>query len=482
MWRGSNTFLVVCMILLQGSVTNIHAQMQDSLLTLSESQYLAIIRNFHPYLQQAGLAVKQAKAVVRESRGAFDPVLGTGFERKTFDDKLYYSYFNPEITIPTWYGIELFGGAEEVLGDRVTPEKTLGQSSYLGISVPLGKDLVLDKRRAVLRQSRVILQQTRAEQRNIANDLIKEALVVYWNWVKQYQVYQLLKQLVEVNADRYRFVRIEAEQGLRAAIDTTEALSQLQQFQLLESEAGLGFLNAGLELSNFLWLDEKDVFAWSNRIIPDTAWVNKQGWISEIPALEELVTSARMEHPKLQSYRFKLDVLDIEKRLKFQSLLPKMDLKYNLINKGYNALNKVDGAFLQNNYKFGFDFQMPLFLRQGRGAYQQSLIKIRQSNLELDQVQWEIENKIRNYYNELMALRNQINIYENAYRNYQRLFGAEELRFKIGESTLFLLNSRENKMLEAQQKLLDLKTKWYKSQAGLLWAGGRLGIPAIDTE
>lgn len=482
MRRGFYIFLVAGMSLLQGSVTNIQAQTQDSLLVLSESQYLAIIRNFHPYLRQAGLSVQQAKAVVRESRGAFDPVLGTGFERKTFDDKLYYSYFNPEVSIPTWYGIELFGGAEEVLGERVTPEKTVGQSSYLGISVPLGKDLVLDKRRAVLRQSRVILQQTRAEQRNIANDLIQDALVAYWNWGKQYQVYRILKQAVEVNTDRYRYVRIEAEQGLRAAIDTTEALTQLQQFQLLESEAGLAFLNAGLELSNFLWLDEKDVFAWSNRIVPDTTWVNEQVWITEIPALEELVTSARMEHPKLQSYRYKLDVLDIEKKLKFQSLLPKMDLKYNLLNKGYNAFNKVNGAFLQNNYKFGFDFQMPLFLRQGRGAYQQSLIKIRQSNLELDQLQWEIENKVRQYYNDLMALRRQIGIYENAYTNYRRLFRAEELRFNIGESTLFLLNSRENKMLEAEQKLLDLKTKWYKGQAGLLWAGGRLGIPVIATE
>ncbi|KYP14238.1 MAG: hypothetical protein A1D16_04280 [Flavihumibacter sp. CACIAM 22H1] len=451
-------------------------QVADSLsYTLSEQQLLAIIRKFHPYLQQANLQVDQAGAFIRESRGAFDPVLSTNFDKKTFDEQLYYNYFNPEIVIPTWYGIEVYGGLEEVLGNRTAVERTLGKSSYLGVSVPLAKDLVLDKRRAVLKQAKIMLNQTAAERQNLVNDLLNESLAVYWTWVRNYQVYRILKEAVDVNADRYRFIRLEAIQGLRAAMDTTEALTQLQQFQLLEADAYLQFQNAGLELSNFLWQEENKVFEWNERIVPDSSWAASNDWKIDLPSLDELVTSARLEHPKLKAYQYKLGVQEIERRLKFQSLLPKADLKYNLLNKGYNVVDKLDRAFLENNYKIGFSFQMPLFLRQGRGAYQQAKIKIRQTNLDIDQIQLEIENKVRNYYNELMTLRKQIAINESAYDNYLRLFRGENLRFTVGESTLFLLNARENKVLESLQKLIELKTKWYKSKAGLVWAEGKWG-------
>jgi outer membrane protein TolC len=452
------------------------AQLTDTVpYSLSEQELLAIIRKFHPYLQQANLQVDQAGAFIRESRGAFDPILSTSFDKKTFDEQLYYNYFNPEIAIPTWYGIELYGGLEEVIGTRTANERSLGKTSYLGISVPLAKDLVLDKRRAVLQQAKIMLNQTAAERQNLINDLLNESLAVYWTWVRNYQVYRILNDAVQVNAERYRFIRLEAEQGLRAAIDTTEALTQLQQFQLLEADAWLQFQNAGLDLSNFLWQSENRSFEWSDRIIPDSNWTTINDWNLDLPSLDELVTSARLEHPKLKAYEFKLGVQEIERRLKFQSLLPKADLKYNLLNKGYNVVDKLDRAFLENNYKIGFSFQMPLFLRQGRGAYQQAQIKIRQTNLDIDQLQLEIENKVRNYYNELMTLRKQISINENAYANYMRLFRGESLRFNVGESTLFLLNARENKVLESLQKLIELKTKWYKSKAALVWAGGRWG-------
>jgi len=81
---------------------------------------------------------------------------------------------------------------------------------------------------------------------------------------------------------------------------------------------------------------------------------------------------------------------------------------------------------------------------------------------------------VRYYYNEVLNLQKQIRIYEDAYKNYVRLFDAEQLKFSLGETTLFLLNTRENKALEALQKLLELKTKFYQAFASLNWASGQL--------
>ena len=46
------------------------------------------------------------------------------------------------------------------------------------------------------------------------------------------------------------------------------------------------------------------------------------------------------------------------------------------------------------------------------------------------------------------------------------LLKAEESKFSIGESSMFLVNTRENKLLETRQKLAEPKTNFFKSLLG----------------
>ena len=156
-------------------------------------------------------------------------------------------------------------------------------------------------------------------------------------------------------------------------------------------------------------------------------------------------------------------------------MLPTVNLKANLLNKNYYVLKGIGAPdYFQNNNKFGVDVGIPLRLSEGRGGYKLAKLKILETNYAISLQQQEIENKVKYYYNELMGLRQQIKIYNAAYLNYQTLFRGEDIRFKAGESSLFLLNSRENKVLESLQKLIELKTKFFKSQAAVQWAAGQL--------
>jgi outer membrane protein TolC len=233
-------------------------------------------------------------------------------------------------------------------------------------------------------------------------------------------------------------------------------------------------LAAGLDLSNFLWLDNEQPFQLSSNIIPDTAWnvVNINQY--PVPSLEDALTTAKANHPKIQTLNQKIEVLEAERRLKFQSLLPSLNFNYNFLSKGYEPWKGVGQNVFENNYKYGVEFGMPLFLRQGRGDYRVAKIKMQMTDLQRDQATLEIENKVRDYFNQLLALRQQVRIYEDAYENYLRLLRAEEIKFSIGESSLFLLNTRENKVLETRQKLLELKTKFFKALIAVQWAGGNL--------
>ena len=450
----------------------------DSLSILTVNGLLGIVREYHPVVKQADLLVKRAGAQVQQARGAFDPAVGSGLDRKTFNGDLYYSYFNSQLTIPTWYGVDIKAGLEEIVGDRVTTQATLGQTSFAGLNFS-ANELIFDRRRAVLQQARSFRSLSEAERDLAINNIIADALYAYWEWQKNYQYYLILKDIIQVNEERLRFVRIEFEQGNRPAIDTTEVLAQLQTFRQQQSQAYVSFQNAGLSLSNFLWLDKVKPFYWDAKILPDTSILNLQ---YSSAMIEELITSVQTDintHPKLQSLRYKIDMLETERKLKFQGLLPKVNIQANLLNKGYDLPGEVSRTMLENNYKLGLTFKMPLLLREARGAYRAADFKVQEAKMEQDLTELQVQNKIKEYFNQVNNLREQIRIFEDAYQNSVRLYQGEKLRFEVGESTLFLVNSRENKMLEMQQKLISLKTEWQKSFAGLVAAAGRFGREEI---
>jgi len=455
-------------------VVGIGVRGNDSLRVLSEEQFIGIVRSYHPVARQARLVVDRARAQLVAARAGFDPQFYVWADRKTFDGKNYYDYTNTELKIPTWYGIEVKAGLEDNLGDFLNPELSEGRSSYLGVSVPLAKNLLMDKRRAVLRQARLFREQSKAEQLIMVNDLLNDAYDAYWSWVREHEVFKVLDEAVTVNEMRFNLVKLGYRQGDRPAIDTTEALAQLQSFQLARSQAWLNFRNSGLMLSNFMWTSLDSPYYLPENVIPDSAWRFLSIENAGLPVLDQLLIAAAEEHPKLASYGFRLQMLDIERRLKFQNLLPALNLRYNILNSGYNVFKDAGVAYYQNNYKFGFDFGLPLRLSQGRGEYAAAKIKIRETNLDLGLARLDIQNKVKAYFNELAALQLQVRIAENNLLNYQRLFRGEDTRFRIGESSLFVLNMRENKVLESRQKLAELKTKFFKGYRSLAWSAGQL--------
>jgi outer membrane protein TolC len=127
-----------------------------------------------------------------------------------------------------------------------------------------------------------------------------------------------------------------------------------------------------------------------------------------------------------------------------------------------------------NNYQYGIKFAMPLRLSQGRADYQLAKLKIQEESLNLAQKRKQIQVKVSTYYKEVEALKKQIDTQQKAVINYQALVKAEENRFEQGESSLFLINSRETKAMEAAEKLTELKAYLFKTIYALQASAGVL--------
>ena len=171
---GNVTYhLLLIIILLLSQISIVKAQ--DSSRILMEAEFLDMVRANHPVARQAALWVDEAKARLLSVRGNFDPIISVDNDRKKFNQNDYFNYFNSELVVPTWMGIKLYGGIENNTGDFINTERTLNKSSYAGVSVPLLRDLILDQRRAVLRQAKLFTLQSSAERRLQINDLLLEA-------------------------------------------------------------------------------------------------------------------------------------------------------------------------------------------------------------------------------------------------------------------------------------------------------------------
>lgn len=432
--------------------------------------FIQQIKNYHPIAKQANLQVDKAVAGLLSAKGSFDPTIAFDASRKTFDGKNYYYYTNPELGIPLPIG-NIKTGLENNGGDYVTSEVTKGKTSYLGVELPLAKGLLIDKRRAVLQQAKLYRNQSEQERLLILNNLLFDAYNTYWQWAGSYQQYNLFSKFTEIANNRLRLVRIAFVNGDRAIMDTVEAYTQLQNYQLMQTDALLKLNNANLNLSNFLWLDNDSSYQLADKYLPDSLQFGNN---INYKDAEDLVAQSIAQNPALKVYDFKLNSLEVERKLKFQSLLPYFSVKANILNKDYYALKNVSSSFIENNYKWGVDFKLPIFLREARGDYKLAQLKIKETNLELINKRQETASKIRSYFNDFTAIAQQLQTVQSMYSNYRALLRNEELKFTQGESSLFLVNSRETKVIELLQKQIELNIKFYKAKYAMEWAAGLL--------
>ena len=435
--------------------------------------FLKIVQTYHPIAKQAGIGVQKSEAQILQARGGFDPILSHYSTQKTFDGKNYYTSHAPELSIPTWYGIELRSGLENLQGTRLNSSETLGETSYIGISVPLAKNLIMDQRRASLQQAKLMNNMALQEQRATLNGLFSDAMASYWNWVKSVRVLKIVNQNLQIAEARVSLVKRSVELGERPAVDTVEATTQQQYFDNLYQAKWVERENARLDLSVYLWQENNTPQDLPSEVQPGEV-ANEFALLADFDLnLPSLLEKAYANHPELSAYQYKIEGLQVEKKLKFQSLLPKLDVTYNALSKGLAPSVEVRPLF-ENNYQYGIKFEMPLRLSKGRADFQLAKLKIQEESLNLAQKRQQIQVKISSYYNQVEALKKQIRTQEMALSNYQTLVKAEESRFAQGESSLFLINSRETKAMEAAEKLTELKAYLFKTIYALQASAGVL--------
>ncbi|HEX4886770.1 MAG TPA: TolC family protein [Luteibaculaceae bacterium] len=462
-------YLTACLVWVF-STRSLSAQKQ----IFTADQFLFYVKKWHPVAVQARIGVDMGESTVTQARGGFDPKLSSTLDNKYFKETEYYKLLGAGLKVPTWYGLELQAGYDQNSGVYLNPENNLppGGLWYGGVSASLGQGLFIDQRRASLRQAQLLYDASRAERDNTLNDLLFDATSQYWKWVAASNQLAVFQEALQLANERFEATKQSFVLGDEPAIDTLESYIQLQNLQMNASQALIDFQQESLKLSNFLWYDNNTPLEVTELLVPPDLDAN----LPRVPlagdSLAVLLQSLPTTHPQLISYGYKQKSLEIDRRLKAEYLKPKLNVKYNALTQATG--NNWVGSLSAQNYKWGLDFSFPLFLRAERGNLQLAKLKIQDINQEIELKGWELENKLKNYFQQQLILDEQVRLFSSAVVNYRAMLDAERRKFETGESSIFLINTRQQKLIEAQLKLIELKTKYIVSQSGVLWAAGIL--------
>jgi outer membrane protein TolC len=429
------------------------------------------VANFHPLVKQAQLLSEAASQELLMSRGFFDPKLGANFNQKTFDGKNYYNFFNPEIKIPTWPGIDLKAGFERNVGQDlsssdITPNNGL---QYLGIGLPIGQGLFTDQRRTILKQAKIGLDLADAEKVKEINKIIFSAAKDYWEWYFTQEQLQNAQLAFRLSDERYRAVKQRVAVGDLAPIDSVEAHIFFQDRDIFLRQSQLEEQQARLHLSAYIWSADGepiDIGPGARAELPGSF----QTLVSD-SLLGQIQELARTQHPEIRKLNFIINQLELDKRLALEMFKPSLNLHYSWLSRTDESI--LSNASLDRSYKLGFDFSFPILLRKERGKQGMVKTKIFQTQLEKRQTLRDINLSISASFIEIKNLENLIRLQNQMVNNYQKLRDGEVKKFANGESSLFLINSRESKLIEGQIKLASFLAKYQKERAHIFYNAGR---------
>lgn len=447
---------------------------QEKITVITISEFLEKVRTNHPISKVAELLYREASATRLAAGGAFDPQLFVDYEDKYFKQSDYWDLGEGGVRIPTMGGLEFSGGYRWASGSYLNPQNfqspTRGQS-FVGVKANLLQGLFTDDRRTQLNRAELLEDWNRIEAEVLQNDLAYDALKAYVEWSLASAYYDIVFEAIDLAEERLEQTIQSYEAGDKPALDTLETNLQLRQrrVDLLAAEREL--ISSRQYLNSFIWTgNTPDVL--TNDLEPLLPALV----IGELPNSRNL--SIRT-NPSLLVYDFKLRDLGLEQRLKKQKLLPKLSFKYEALADGFDftPANEADfglGDFVLQDNKWGLNFAMPLFFRSARADVELNTIKQERTQLQFNQKSGELELKLAQYNEQFRQISEQLVIYRQIVGDYESLLQAERTKFRFGESSVFLLNSRENKLLDAQLKLVKLESELAKTIIAQAYVAGTL--------
>jgi outer membrane protein TolC len=449
------------------------AQTPDS---LTFGQFLRRVLLANPLSESALLEQAIAEAELQSALGGFDPLLLARYDYKEISGRESFSRMDAgvEATINALFGPKVSAGFQRNIGSSVDPEARTPLGGYfdLGLAVPLWQGVQTDRRRTALEKANLRPLLANAQQQLEVNALLRSAALQYWSWTEAFEQLAIARAVLDISVARVNFIAARARRGEVAALDSIEALQEVERRRGDAFRAQRVFEQSSIDLAVFLWsgvgsdlrrgLAKPDSLNERPSVMPPLPGLTQQQIATDR-------TNALTLRPEMQRIDFTRQNTALDLNLAREAQKPFIETKVEWL---YPSAGGA-GTSLEN-FKVGANFSMPLLFRTANA--QTDLLTIALDRVELQRVQAGrlVQADVDNALNALLRAQDRTIAAEREVNYATLMEDGERKRFAAGETTLLVVNLRERAAAEARVRLVTARADYLRSYTQYYWATGTI--------
>ncbi len=468
--------LVVVAICLFGHVREAMAQETAAAAaprdTLTLAEVMALLAATHPQMEAARQRLRAAEGDVQAARGGFDPTLRArgqyapigAYPRGTVDVEVRQA-------TPLW-GLSVYGGWRLGLGSFAVYDlrgKTAdGGELRAGLGLPLWQGGPIDRRRADLRVTALAQDGASADVDARMLELQRTAGRAYWAWVGAGLRLEVQRSLLALAEDRDEALRKQITAG---SVPPVEGLDNRRAIldraaRLVAAERALQ--QAAFDLARHLRDPDGEVSVPAPARLPD-AFPEPQRPAGEVP--EAMIQEAFARRPDLRRLLLQREAASVEVKLARNNRSARIDLD------AYAAkdVGSVDPAYAYlrpAEFVAGVSVELPLALRSARGKLRRAQADLARIDAELRMARDVVALELRDAHSALTAAHARVGLAREQLAAAHELEQAERSRFRLGDSTLLIVNLREQAATDAALQELDALAEYHRAAVDLRAAAG----------
>ena len=371
--------------------------------------------------------------------GAFDTKISTNYDTKKYPVSKG-DFFDTAIEKPMENGLDLVARYRKAEGTQEYNNIKTGDKGefQIGIKIPLREFIKgINSRKLNLQTASLDRIKFNFEAENNLRFLYRDILSNYHKLLYYKALLELEKTLLSKGKDREYFIQRGVKEGALAKI----SLLEMKQ-QLINRKQRL--LSAQNDYDNALESFVKYLIFSKESFVTEYQLMN----ILDVPithsSIDASIHYALLNRPDLKVFDYEKDKLALQMK---QATL----LKYPKVNVGLYGVHDVK---YENGFKVAVDMDFPIEQRQYKGKYTELQKKIDNIENKKEKSIISIKTNLTNIINSIEVVNQNIENSQDEISLVEKLEKAENRKYKLGGSNLFMVNQREISTLEVKKKLL----------------------------
>ncbi|MDP3278111.1 MAG: TolC family protein [Deltaproteobacteria bacterium] len=463
------------------SVARELASPQERTDTLAPTAVTEAVLRVLPQLMAAQAERDGADAEFLAAEGGFDPQLAV---RAMFYPVGYYRYATADAEVQqatALWGMSLYAGYR--LGTGLVPGSANVPSYYgerqtngygevrAGLRIPILRDGSIDRRRANVQSRSVGRDSAEAELSRVQIESVRASTIRYWDWVSAGQKRQIAGALLRVAEQRNSGLDARVRAGDLARYEWLDNSRVVLAREASVVAAERALQTSAVELSLFFRDPQgAPIVVPPSRLPQELPPVDPSysAWASHNDRLGEAM-AARPELRRLDVQRAQAQIeLDFARN----QALPQVDLVAQ-VSQDFGPMAGTSDTRGLFEVSAGVNVQIPLVMRAQIGRIRAAEAALARVTALRGAARDRVIADVRAGVFALQAAIERAAIASREYELAQQVEAAERERFAQGDSTIFLVNQREQTTAEAAQRRIDALADWQRARAMFVAAMGQ---------